>query len=198
MKDLDWSDVENDAQRMMDMQGLPKPELTVTHGVTVDPESDRDSGVSDADLAKAVRRQLKMPDWVPVLFSEPDSPSDPGTWVIETTDIEANGQWYVDGQNEDGIPNIDIMLVELTTEDSPRFARPPQPADEPSDDDVVEIERRMEAASNSWERISSLVEDSIRHGDPDLLRQARDLLPHLGGNLLNLLTAMNAAIEHAG
>lgn len=145
---------------------------------------------SDADIATAVRTLLKLPAWVDVTVT------DEGKWALRTTDTAASGQWFVDGRNPDGSPRIDALLVEFTTEDSPRFV-PKTPDDDISDDDVVELERRMKAASDSWQRIQSLVDDAMRRGDPDLLRQARDLLPHLGGNLLNLLTAMSLTIEHA-
>lgn len=181
-----------------------------------------DDCVSSADIASAVRRHLKMPDWVDVAVS------DDGRWSIRTTDIHSDGEWAVDGQNPDGTGHIDILMEEYhTIVDESQPAKAPEPpdetdqrlaafraargaarpetvmivsgldVDEPDDGPIIQVQDRMEDAGKQWHDIHTLIVRSIDRGDVDSLRAARDAMPHLGASMLHLLTAMNRAIEQA-
>lgn len=188
MKDLDQSDVERDAQRMNDMQD----DAEEHYGEFYPPEPD--DCVSNADIASAVRKHLKMPDWVDVAVS------DDGRWSIRTTDIHSDGEWAVDGQNQDGTGHIDILMEEYhTIVDESQTARDPEPDDvtEPDDGPIIQVQDRTEDAGKQWHDIHTLIVRAIDRGDVDSLRSARDGLPYLGASLLHLLTAMNRAIKQA-
>jgi predicted RNA-binding protein with RPS1 domain len=221
--DKDWSDYEADGQRMNDELGLELPQ----------PEPG--DLVSNEDIANAVRRHLKMPDWVQVAVVDGDEPADPGKWSIRTTDIAANGEWCVDGRNPDGTANIGIYTDEqkraaevndMLTKGLAKVAEATEQhlaevhgkfsqwleadvkvtegvevngmeVEEPSDDDLVSITERADAVENSWRRVKTLIQESLRYGDPELMNQAREVIPTLGRDTMNLLDAMNRAIERA-
>lgn len=192
----------------------------VTHGVTMDPDADDDRGVSNADIANAVRAHLKMASHIPVTITESPEIDFTGKWFIRTADITAEGTWELAGYRAENLPEILISMSEHTTHsDAPyvyeqdeldarlrafraaRGAANPEvtmtvtEVDEPDDDDVVELENRMRVVKERWHNMQHYFERSMQRGDVDSMRQARDELPQLGQSLLLLLTAMNRAIE---
>lgn len=180
---------------------------------TLDDE-DTSQLVSNEDIANAARAHLKMASWVQVAVVSGDEPADPGKWSIRTTDIAANGQWYVDGQNLDGTPHIDILMEEFASEGTPSFPyasmvevkvsrgtttdkESDEEVDGPSDDDVVELVNCVKGVDRQWDGVKAFVRSAIQNGDPEFCKEARDLLPGLIVNIGNLMTALNRAVERA-
>lgn len=208
-KDLDWSDYERDGE--------------LASEPTIEDE-DTSQLVSNEDIANAVRAHLKLAKWVQVAVVSGDEPADPGKWAIRTTDIAASGQWYIDGENPDGTPHIDILMEEYSSqiEDTVRthfavtstvtISEPEVPTvtrgtttdkeadedvDTPSDDDVVNVQDRMEDVDRQWEGIKGWIHMALENGDPDSCQEALDLVPGLIVNIGNLMTALNRAVERA-
>jgi hypothetical protein len=193
MKDLDQSDYEADGERM-------NAELSLD-------EEDTSLFVRNADLAKAVRAHLKMAKWVRVKIEDPFEADEAGKWSIRTTDIAARGQWYVDGRNPDGTPHIDIMMEEYSQVPEPtvlpdaQLVRPATEidwgADDPSDDDVDNIQNRVADVERQWSGIKTFIHKSLELGDSENCKEARDLIPGLFVNVANLLSALDTAIVRA-
>jgi hypothetical protein len=100
MKDLDWSDVEADAQRMDDELGYDEDaDETTTAERCCDIRTD--SEIKQAIVEQLKKQQIDSTE-EGILIRDPRDPADPGDWI--TSDQAHFGSWYVDG------PIISILV----------------------------------------------------------------------------------------